>query len=59
MPTNGIFTLVEFAAHLKAVETRQNLAAELAETFGAEGAALFADRFVATVMGRRRELLSN
>jgi hypothetical protein len=40
-------------------ETRENLASELAETFGAEGAVLFADRFVATVIGRRRELLSN
>jgi hypothetical protein len=40
-------------------ETKANLTAELAETFGAEGAALFADRFVATVVGRRRELLSN
>jgi hypothetical protein len=40
-------------------EARENLAAELAETFGAEGAVLFADRFVATVIGRRRELLSN
>jgi hypothetical protein len=40
-------------------ETRENLTSELAETFGAEGAVLFADRFVATVIGRRRELLSN
>jgi hypothetical protein len=40
-------------------EARENLASELAETFGAEGAVLFADRFVATVIGRRRELLSN
>jgi hypothetical protein len=40
-------------------EARENLASELAETFGAEGAAMFADRFVATVIGRRRELLSN
>jgi hypothetical protein len=40
-------------------EARENLATELAETFGAEGAALFADRFVAIVIGRRRELLSN
>jgi hypothetical protein len=38
-------------------QTRENLATELAETFGAEGAALFAERFVATVVGRRRELL--
>jgi hypothetical protein len=38
-------------------ETRQNIAAELAETFGAEGAALFAAKFVETVIGRRRELL--
>ena len=38
-------------------ETRENLALELTEAFGAEGAALFADRFVATVAGRRRELL--
>jgi hypothetical protein len=40
-------------------DARENLATELAETFGAEGAVLFADRFVATVIGRRRELLSN
>jgi hypothetical protein len=40
-------------------QTRQNLAAELTETFGADVAALFADRFVATVIGRRREFLSN
>jgi hypothetical protein len=40
-------------------ETRENLATELTETFGADVAALFADRFVATVIGRRRELLSN
>jgi hypothetical protein len=40
-------------------ETRENLTADLTETFGAEGAALFADRFVATVIGRRDELLSN
>jgi|BarGraIncu00222A_1022003.scaffolds.fasta_scaffold10112_2 hypothetical protein len=40
-------------------ETRQNLATELTGTFGAEGAAQFADRFVTTVIGRRRELLSN
>jgi hypothetical protein len=40
-------------------ETKSNLTAELSETFGAEVAAQFADRFVATVIGRRRELLSN
>jgi hypothetical protein len=40
-------------------ETRENLASELAKTFGAEGAALFAAKFVETVIGRRRELLSN
>jgi hypothetical protein len=40
-------------------ETQENLASELAETFGAEGAALFAAKFVETVIGRRRELLSN
>jgi hypothetical protein len=40
-------------------EARENLTADLTETFGAEGAALFADRFVATVIGRRDELLSN
>jgi hypothetical protein len=40
-------------------ETRENLATELAETFGAEVAALFAAKFVETVIGRRRELLSN
>jgi hypothetical protein len=38
-------------------QTRENLASELAETFGAEGAALFAAKFVETVIGRRRELL--
>jgi hypothetical protein len=40
-------------------DSRENLTAELAETFGAEGAALFAAKFVETVIGRRRELLSN
>jgi hypothetical protein len=40
-------------------QTRQNLAAELTETFGAEVAASFADRFVAAVVSRRRELLLN
>jgi (p)ppGpp synthase/HD superfamily hydrolase len=40
-------------------DTRENLTAELTETFGADVAALFADRFVATVIGRRRELLAN
>ncbi len=38
-------------------ETRLNLTVELTETFGRERAAMFADRFVATVFGRRRELL--
>jgi hypothetical protein len=40
-------------------ETRQNLATELTGTFGAEGAAQLADRFVAAVVSRRRELLQN
>lgn len=40
-------------------DTRENLTADLAETFGAEVAALFAAKFVETVIGRRRELLSN
>jgi hypothetical protein len=40
-------------------DTRENLATDLADTFGTEGAALFADKFVETVIGRRRELLSN
>jgi hypothetical protein len=40
-------------------ETKANLAAELTETFGAEVAAQFAAKFVETVIGRRRELLSN
>jgi hypothetical protein len=40
-------------------DSRENLTAELTGLFGAEGAAQFADRFVATVIGRRRELLSN
>jgi hypothetical protein len=40
-------------------ETRENLSTELIESFGAEGAALFADKFVATVVSRRRELLQN
>jgi hypothetical protein len=40
-------------------QTRENLTAELAETFGAEVAAQFAAKFVETVIGRRRELLVN
>ena len=40
-------------------DTKANLTAELAETFGAEIAAQFAAKFVETVMGRRRELLLN
>jgi hypothetical protein len=40
-------------------QTRRNLAAELTETFGAEAAAMFADRFVAAIVGRRRQLLLN
>ena len=40
-------------------QTRQNLASELAEVFGAEVAASFADGFVAAVAGRRRELMLN
>jgi hypothetical protein len=40
-------------------ETKANLTADLAETFGAEIAARFAAKFVETVIGRRRELLVN
>ena len=40
-------------------DTRENLTAELTETFGTEVAALFAAKFVETVIGRRRELLVN
>jgi hypothetical protein len=40
-------------------ETRQNLAIELTGLFGTEGAAQFADQFVATVVSRRCELLRN
>jgi 7-keto-8-aminopelargonate synthetase-like enzyme len=37
-------------------QTRTNLEAELAETFGADGAALMAQAFVAAVIGHKREL---
>jgi hypothetical protein len=39
--------------------TKATLAVELIEPFGAEAAAQFADKFVATVVSRRRELLMN
>jgi hypothetical protein len=37
-------------------QIRQNLANKLTEPFGAEVAASFADRFVAAVVGHRREI---
>jgi hypothetical protein len=40
-------------------DTKANLTADLTETFGADVAALFAAKFVETVIGRRRELLQN
>jgi 7-keto-8-aminopelargonate synthetase-like enzyme len=37
-------------------QVRTNLEAQLAETFGPEAATLFAQAFVATVAGHRREI---